>query len=1247
MGLKHAIKKQGHWESLGDINGLGHECWCLLEDIYGSIWVGTRSGVSRYDGKGFATLTTRDGLADNNIQCMFQDRDGNILMGTRNGLSRYDGLDITSFTKEDGLPGNSVQSIYQDRDGNIWIGTSDGLCRYDGSGLPDFVHVSSGNIHSVRQDMDGSIWIGTSNGLFRYEGGQTTRFDGLGDKYIYCIHQDRNGSVWIGTANGLSRYDGNDFTNLTDRDGLPGNYIHCINEDAKGNIWIGTAGSGASRYDGSGFDNFTTEDGLAHNTVFDIMVDREGNVWFACHHGGISRYSPYEISHISDEAVSEAMIRDRDGILWWGFENILSRFDGRSIDHCPLKHGIYDIFEDNSGNLWIGTDYAGALKYSKDGDFENIQNLTTRDGMAANWVIRIYEDKQGNMWFCTSKGVSRYNGSEFTHFTTHDGLGSNHVSAIFQDAMGKLWFGGWEGGGLTCYDGDVFRRYTNADGLVDDRVICITEDDENNLWIGTSTGLGCYDGKSFRNYTTEDGLLGGFVQRITQDSRGNLWIATLGSGVSRFDGRDFQVLTTEDGFPSNNVTGIIEDKNGSMIISTYRGICRYVPDYETRPLVRIDEVDADRIYREPEEITLSEDISSVRIRYHGISFRTKRIRYNCILEGYDKEWRSTWLEEVRYENLPMGEYTFKVLAINKDLVCSDAPAELRLSVIGDPRDMIISELEERVRERTKELREAKEYIDNVIRSMADTLIVTNPNGIIRTVNQATLDLLGYEESELIGKPIETILAEQELSPEELAKSGFVLSVEGEYVRNVENSYLSKDGRRIPVLFSGSVMRDDSDEMQGIVCVALDVTELKRAEAELREHRDHLEDLVQERTDEITRTVEQLQKEISGRKRMENALRESEEMYRTIFESTGTPAIMVDEDTTVSLANTEFERLSGYSSQELEGKVSWTQFATKDELEKMVKYHLLRRENPDVAPASYEAKLLNRAGDIRNCILTISMIPGTEKSLVFVVDITERKEEAKRIQSAKMESLKQLVSGVAHQMNNPIGVVLSNNDVTSRTISRLSRIIGEEYPPEMEERAELLKTIEILRAMNQVDQKASKELARIVANLRRFVRLDEAEWQYTDIHESLNSVIALMETELSGRIEITRNYSDMPRIYCSPGSLNQAFMSLLKNAAEAITGKGKISISTFAKDDHIRIEISDTGKGIVKTDIARIFDPGFTTKGARVGMGLGLPICYDVIVEEHGGSIDVSSEQGKGTTFIITLARYLRRNQDMG
>jgi len=227
------------------------------------------------------------------------------------------------------------------------------------------------------------------------------------------------------------------------------------------------------------------------------------------------------------------------------------------------------------------------------------------------------------------------------------------------------------------------------------------------------------------------------------------------------------------------------------------------------------------------------------------------------------------------------------------------------------------------------------------------------------------------------------------------------------------------------------------------------------------------------------------------------------------------------------------------------------------------------------------------------------------------------------------------------------VVLSNNDVTSRTISRLSRIIGEEYPPEMEERAELLKTIEILRAMNQVDQKASKELARIVANLRRFVRLDEAEWQYTDIHESLNSVIALMETELSGRIEITRNYSDMPRIYCSPGSLNQAFMSLLKNAAEAITGKGKISISTFAKDDHIRIEISDTGKGIVKTDIARIFDPGFTTKGARVGMGLGLPICYDVIVEEHGGSIDVSSEQGKGTTFIITLARYLRRNQDMG
>ena len=162
---------------------------------------------------------------------------------------------------------------------------------------------------------------------------------------------------------------------------------------------------------------------------------------------------------------------------------------------------------------------------------------------------------------------------------------------------------------------------------------------------------------------------------------------------------------------------------------------------------------------------------------------------------------------------------------------------------------------------------------------------------------------------------------------------------------------------------------------------------------------------------------------------------------------------------------------------------------------------------------------------------------------------------------------------------------------------------------------------------------------LVANLRRFITLDEAEWQFADLHEGMDNVIALMEPEFSGQISVTKDYSDIPRIYCSPSSLNQVFMSLFRNAFEATEGRGEIHLSTSTQNKHVKIEVSDTGKGIPAEDIDRIFDPGFTTKGGRVGVGFGLSICYRIVVDEHKGSIDVLSEPGKGTTFTIRLPQY--------
>ena len=374
------------------------------------------------------------------------------------------------------------------------------------------------------------------------------------------------------------------------------------------------------------------------------------------------------------------------------------------------------------------------------------------------------------------------------------------------------------------------------------------------------------------------------------------------------------------------------------------------------------------------------------------------------------------------------------------------------------------------------------------------------------------------------------------------------------------------------------------------------------------------------------------RDITERKQAEEALRKSEELYRTIFKTTSTAAIIVEEDATISLANAEFEKLSGYSRSEIEGKQSWTMYPTKEDLERLIEYQRLRRIDPGAAPRSYEAQFVNRDGDIMDCLITANLIASTGQSVIFVVDITKPKEEAERVQAAKMEALRQLVAGVAHQMNSPIGVISSNNDVSSRAISKIKGMMNET----MSERKQLMGALKILESTNTVNQTASDEIAKIVTNLRHFVRLDEAELQLADIHEGLDNVIALMTPDFSNRIDVMKDYGDIPRIYCSPSNLNQVFMSVLKNASEAITGEGEIRLKTSTQGDYVRIEISDTGKGIPAEDIDRIFDPGYTTKGVRVGVGLGLPICHRIVVHEHNGHIDVTSEPGKGTKFGIAL-----------
>ena len=248
----------------------------------------------------------------------------------------------------------------------------------------------------------------------------------------------------------------------------------------------------------------------------------------------------------------------------------------------------------------------------------------------------------------------------------------------------------------------------------------------------------------------------------------------------------------------------------------------------------------------------------------------------------------------------------------------------------------------------------------------------------------------------------------------------------------------------------------------------------------------------------------------------------------------------------------------------------------------------------------------------------------------------REAQQQLVMREKMASLGNLVAGVAHEINNPIGAVKSAADTTSRSIELVCRALDENSSvDELRESKRFLTALEILKANNAITITASDRIADIVRSLRNFARLDEAEFQETDLHEGLDSTLTLLCHELKNRIEVVKRYGELPRVQCYPNQLNQVFMNVLANAEQAIEGKGTITITTEHRGESAIVRISDTGRGIPPDELKRIYDPGFTTKGVGVGTGLGMSISYN-IVQKHNGRIEVASTPGEGTTVTITL-----------
>ena len=277
-------------------------------------------------------------------------------------------------------------------------------------------------------------------------------------------------------------------------------------------------------------------------------------------------------------------------------------------------------------------------------------------------------------------------------------------------------------------------------------------------------------------------------------------------------------------------------------------------------------------------------------------------------------------------------------------------------------------------------------------------------------------------------------------------------------------------------------------------------------------------------------------------------------------------------------------------------------------------------------------------------------------VLFIRDMTEHKMMQKQLlHSQKMESVGTLAAGVAHEINNPVGFIHSNLSSLKRYLKKMTdymtqcnllldatkHLTREELEDEADRLLELRRTLKIDYALDDIGQlieeshDGTERIRKIVTNLKGFARNDDTKMQNSNLNERLDGVLSLAWNELKYKAKIIKEYGELPRVTCYAIDLDQVFVNLLINSAQAIEDKGEIRLKTWCEGRRVHISISDNGCGIPPHVLPHIFEPFFTTKPVGKGTGLGLSISYD-IVTKHGGEMKVESTPGVGTTFTVTL-----------
>jgi ligand-binding sensor domain-containing protein/serine phosphatase RsbU (regulator of sigma subunit) len=713
--IKPVIAQTYYFDNYSVSEGLGQSTvFKIIQDSRHVLWIGTQSGVSRFDGRTFENLSKEEGLALNGVRAIFEDSRKMIWLGhSGGGLTRWSPEGFEVITVLSGTIKGNVTSIAEDKQGKIWI-TTDGSGAYKISNPSAsaaaliFTHYKgdklSDRIFGSSLSAADSIFFVTDIGikLINSKDNSFSNFAPQGLTTYWtktCILEDSEGNIWFGTYHGgLYKYikSENRFKVYDIRDGLSFNWISTLFEDSQANIWAGTWGGGITRINKDGLKAFTTSNGLPDDKIWCITEDAEGNILIGTNEHGLSIFKGERFSSISQKDGLKdpqvwAINQDKSGKYWFGTNNGISifnpaadrgkRFSSINENSHPLNSTqIRAISHDSKGRMWIATYNGGINMYDPNSaKFTYYPELHMPGILPTDLIITgMVIDKKDRIWLGTVEGLAFFDpvSRKGDRLTISSGLPALEVTSIFCDSKGALWVG-LRGAGISKQVSDSLR-FVSVDTLKSITPKCFAEDTKGNLWIGTEgQGIFVFNGHSVSRHISEkDGLLANLINLLICDKTGNVYIGT-NKGLNKYDnaGEKIYTYTRKNGFTGieTKENSAYLDLNGNLWFGTVAGAMEYFPQMdfkrENQPLTDIKSIRINYAFRKLEpNLVLKYSENNVIFDFQSICLTNpEAVAYQVMLKGADPDWQPvTQQPMVSYPSLPPRKYTFMVRARNSE-----------------------------------------------------------------------------------------------------------------------------------------------------------------------------------------------------------------------------------------------------------------------------------------------------------------------------------------------------------------------------------------------------------------------------------------------------------------------------------------------------------------------------------------------------------------------------------------------------